>query len=755
MRVSTTFIIPDSEPVASSKSSGLLAETLERDMPANVERATRIFIETSALSLDNRTFSIDIAFTDPDFVEIFKPVSPKGTPLFFEADPSSIYLSETQARLIFGEKTAIGRTLQFPKTGRLRTVRGIFADFPSDSHMKLDALTFLDVGQFEDRAFITSQWTSLQVYTYVKLHNTGALSELRQQAKALVDRNIDFQFSGRPELATSDIIKLVAEPVSEIHLGKARGGAIKPSGNRSIVNLLAAVGVFLILVTALNFGILFAALVRHRNAETKLRKTLGANSNDILLQFGSSSALTLLMSVIISIPVTWLILVLLNTLAGISMSEELKSSSGPLVICFTLFTLLVIGLSLIPAMRAAQNKLTMRQSFRLKVGEVTLDSASFYGFAQNLLSVSLITLVVILFAQSRHLSDLPLRFEIEDIHIAKGFKGDISTPLRSLEASYSSSGNARSLASASSGLPLRGYSSNNIALKGDRPIEKQIQTIHVSPNFLSLLSVKRLAGDDFTDQLARGATGPNEVIVNRAFLGLYGLGSSQDAIKRRLSGAVRPNGPVEEMIIIGVVDNLKLRGSQSEPEPAIFRRQPFDAGRVIFSKEKPIESKPTFFEMTLRNLFPTDAVDVRRLTDGYALLNADLRRTNAAFAFFAILAIILTLMGIFGVSQLSIIKNRRTIALKKVLGAKSSTLVIIDLIRSALPVLLTALIAIPVVYLLASDWLSQFPSRVNVRDLLPQFLAIITLAVLVKWLVTAASLFSTLTTNPSEVFRHN
>lgn len=753
MRVSTTFVIPDSEPLVSAQSSGLLAETLKREMPANVEQSTRVFIEDSDIRINDRIFSVDVAYTDPDFIEIFEPLSLTDARLAFEPDPSAIYLSETQAFLLFGETSVIGQTLQFTKTDKLRTVRGVFKDFPRNSHMQIDALTFLDVGQFEDRNYITSQWTSLQVYTYSKIRDAGSLAQLREQAPALVNRNIDFQFPGRPDLATSDIIKLKFEPVESIHLGETKSGSIKPSGNKAIVYLLTAVGISLILITALNFGILFSALVENRSAETHLRKTLGATRKDIIFQFGSNSVLTLLLSGIVSIPITWLILLVLNKFVAIPMSDELKSSGQTLIICLATFAVLIIGLSLLPASHAAHSKVKNRPNFNLNFRGIRFNSMSLYGFIQNFVSISLVTVVVILFAQSRHLSNLSLQFETKDIHIAAGFEEDIAPILRNLESSYAFSGNANSLASASEELPLRGFSSNNITLKGDRPLEKQVQTIHVSPNLLNLLNAQSMAGKSFTDQLARDAKGPNEVIVNQAFLRLYELNSPKDAIQKKLTGAVRPDGPVVEMNVIGVVKDLKLRGQQSEPEPMIFSRQSFDQGSVIFASEKPIANSATNFETTLRDLFPLNVVEVLPLSDKYARLNSDLDRTNAAFAFFSVLAIVLTLMGIFGVSQLSIIKNRRVIALKKVLGAKSSTLLITDLIRSALPVCLTALIAIPIVYVLASDWLTKFPSRVNVQDLVPQFLVIIFLSVFVKWLVTTASIFSIFKTNPSEVFR--
>jgi putative ABC transport system permease protein len=272
-----------------------------RLVPAHLEVRRRDFISTET-----------VYWADPALFSILRLPVHAGSLETALARPDGLVLTVSKARKYFGRDDPIGETLELGHAERA-TVTAVLEDLPSNTHLDVSmiasgssqASTLTSLDHTPMPAFGEKSWDS---YTYVTLQPGASLLNVEAQLPDLLDRHAPSENSN----PTSSVYHLHLVPIGAIHLEAEARGTMKPSGRRETVYSLAAVGVLILVVAAVNFINLMTSRAIRRSVEVGVRKVAGANRHDLIAQFIGESALYVGCAAVIAASVAELLLPGLN-----------------------------------------------------------------------------------------------------------------------------------------------------------------------------------------------------------------------------------------------------------------------------------------------------------------------------------------------------------------------------------------------------------------------------------------------------------
>ncbi|HMB90194.1 MAG TPA: ABC transporter permease, partial [Rhodothermales bacterium] len=252
---------------------------------------------------DNSYSERHLYLADPTVFEVFTLPLLQGDPGTALDAPYTIVLSETAARKYFGDQDPVGKALDI--NGDDFQVTGVFEALPSNSHIRLDMLaSFATV--LQDQPDYNSVW----LYTYVLLDEPHAAETVRGKLSAFAEQHIS------REGFLAGLQGLYLQPLTDLHLHSHRQGEPGPGGNPATLSIFSVVAFLVLALACINFMNLSTARSAGRAREVGMRKTLGANRRQLILQFIGEAVLLCTLSVVLAVGMAWLCLPFFSTLAG-------------------------------------------------------------------------------------------------------------------------------------------------------------------------------------------------------------------------------------------------------------------------------------------------------------------------------------------------------------------------------------------------------------------------------------------------------
>ncbi len=313
-----------------------MVHALRKDYP-EIKRATRIFIPSSGLiEAGDKSFTRErIAFSDADFFRIFTFSVTRGQTKDLLADPRSLVLSETAARKYFGDINAIGKTIRFEKRFVFQ-VAAVIRDVPLLSHFHFDIaapFSALDKDYFgfePDR-----QWGgTLNNFTYCLLTDRAQAADLEHKLKNIVARNAQRKY----EVQWTPFL----QPLVSLHLQSRLDDEIESSGHPIILIILSIIGVFILLIAAINFINLSTARSVRRGREVGLRKVIGALQGQLMKQFLSETLFMTAASMVLAAGIVILALPGFSLLVGRAVG--MTAGGVPSLLCFMTGLILLVSI---------------------------------------------------------------------------------------------------------------------------------------------------------------------------------------------------------------------------------------------------------------------------------------------------------------------------------------------------------------------------------------------------------------------------
>lgn len=728
----------------SSATNGPLGEVIDEEISLieNKGRLYTLYETMVVIPEQNKVIgrSNKVAFSDPGFFEIFQREWLSGNPERALLEPYSAVISEASLKKYFPGSNAddvLGKEILWVDAADsiYAQVQGVIMDYSENTDFFFtDFISFSTITKKEKEDWYgLHSWSNLNTASqlFVKISKNSSNSDLDEGLSLLAKKYLNEEDSQT---------KFISEPLSELHFSENYDDT---TVSKTLLNGLIYIGIIILLLACLNFINLETALAINRAKEVGIRKTLGSDRGQLLLQFLTETFLFVLISTVFAVFLSDLIQIYFKEYlpANFKFSGISVLSIGFLAMNALLLTLLsglypAFFLSKYQPQRALKGEVIAQRGFSL--GVFLRKNLSVLQFST---SIAFIIMVMVLNSQLKHIHSQPLGFEKEAVlYTNLPFMGERSK--RELLAERIRNERFVEGVSLSNNL----VSSNSIwtsdAYVMVDSLEQQlnVHVMNVDSAFVSVNGIPMLAG-------RKSHHVANEILVNRNFL--KAMGSPEPA--EVLGQTIRFGG--EQNIIIGVVENFNARNLKEEimPMVLVYRPDYYYLLTAKISKQQNLAYAKQRLEAIVEEVFPYEASGFNFIDEVLEGFYEDDRKIQGVLGFAGAAAIIISILGLFGLSSFTIAQRTKEVSIRKVLGAGIVEIIALVSKQYVWLVLISFALAAYPAYYLSNIWLQQYAYRIEMPYLL--FMAVGIGVLLLALLVVGFHSLGVANTNPAKVLK--
>ena len=713
------------------------APLMKKDLPEIKDYVRVLKDDKSSVGLPEETqfYEPALYYADSSFFNIFSFALDRGNSRQALLQPNSVVLTRSAAQKYFGKADPIGRPLSINSFGRNFTVQvtAVAQDFPSNAHFKADMVVSLST-----LGDLSSLWSFHMFSTYLLLRDHASPIALEQKMSGFVTRYI----IGNPQADGPQQIHL--QPLTSIHLTSHLTGELEANSDQGYIYIFSGIALFILLIACFNFINLSTARSFSRAREVGLRKAIGAARFQLIRQFMGETILMCILALIAAVSISFLLLPVFHQLSGRQLYINL--TANPALIIFLL--LLMIGVGLLAGFYPAIVLSSFRPVEVLK-GKLVKSSQGVslrkvLVVLQFAVSIVLVASTLIISRQVQFLKNKNLGFSREHMLVVTLPRNMDSNRLQTLETSLTNQKGIVSVAAASS-IPSTTIPVNQVTdSTSDLSKAASMQMLFIDESFLHTMNMKVIAGRDFNPSFATDKT--EGFVVNEEAVKKLGWGSPTAAIGKTFRW-VQPSSVLKSGKIIGVVQNFNITPLKSPVQPLVLH---YFAMRFqyLYVRFDPLQTSNIvpLIEHQFNAFYPQQAFEYTFLDDTLKGLYESETRLGKIVSYFSMLAIGIACLGILGLSLYSIQVRLKEIGIRKVMGA-STAAITVKLIGAFLkPVLVAALLSIPVTLYIMQKWLDDFAYRINIHWSF--FIWAILLVVLLSLAVMSAQSVKAAMSNP-------
>ncbi|OEK04739.1 ABC transporter permease [Roseivirga misakiensis] len=644
---------------------------------------------------------------ESDFFDYFDFNLIRGDKATALKGPNNVILTESTAKKIFGNEDPMGKTLT--STGSMSfswVVTGILED-PKNSHMEFEFLFNFDLRDDVNDYIILREGFANSVYGFFKFSEGTDPAAIAERTK---DYFKEF-YKDRPEVVASlDRESYEFQALEDIYFesGDVQFNGFR-TGDKQNLFLLAAIGLFMLLIACVNYINAATAKSINRRKEIGVRKVFGAFRGHLVTQFMGEAFLISLISVLLSVLVTDIALPSFENLMQSELRQSLLSNTFYLgsLVGVLLFVNIISGSY--PALMLSRFSPSdvLKKSSRNGALKGNNLRALLVGI-QLFITMVLISSVLLIVKQSQFINDMELGFDKDDILIIPNNSPKLNASIQTFESELMKSPYIKGV---TAGMDVLGFEYTNnsglVIAEGTDPSEAPVATYFtVGMDFIDVQGIEIIQGRGFDKNLS---TDSAAIIVNEAFVRASG---GMDLVGKnvKLFSPENNSSPV-----IGVVKDFNFRSLRSEVSPAIFQ---VSRGTNWFFTLKVDPANKQLALAHAKDVYQSIESDFPMgfwfLEDNLKAYYGDEERLQAAIKTFAFICIFIACLGLYGMTAFTVERKLKEIGIRKVLGAKINHLVWIVNQRFILLALMASLVAVPVVYYFINDWLSGFAYRTSI-----------------------------------------
>lgn len=614
-------------------------------------------------------------------------------------DPSSVLLSESLAKALFGNANALNKTVKFDNKDNFK-VAGIYQDLPHNStlyeaKLLLPWKKYVTTEDWLKNAM--TQWNnhSWQAYAQVAEHVDMA-KESEKIKNVVMSHKVAFT-DGKEQAVLFPMNKW--RLYNEFENGKPTKGRIQ------FIWLFSIIGVFVLLLACINFMNLSTARSANRAKEVGVRKTVGSSRKQLIGQFLSESIVVAFISFIFSIILVILLMPLFNKLADKEMPLPWTSSVFWLVtLCFTFITGLVSGSY--PAFYLSKFEPIKVLKGTFRVGKFASLPRKVLVVIQFTFSIALIIGTVIIYKQIQYAKSRPINYRSEGLITINLTTPDLYGHFDALRQDLLATGTVNDMATSS--CPTTGVWSNQIGFKWEGMDPNALPafgTIAVSQNFGKTIGWQVKEGRDFSKEFA---TDSLAMVLNESAVKLIGM--KKDIVGENIQLNDR------NYKVIGVVKDMLMESPYQPVKPTVFFYDPNWINVITVSIKQGQTMKPALakIQSVFKKYDPGAPFNYTFNDEDYALKFADEQRIGNLATFFTILAIFISCLGLFGLASFVAEQRKKEIGVRKVLGASTFNLWQMLSREFALLVIISCVIAIPIAWYYLHQWLQQYDYKTDI-----------------------------------------
>jgi len=709
---------------------------LQAKMPV-IRNTVRLATSSNVFEVGERKFEEKrVFYADSTFLQVFSYRLLKGDRASVLNRPDAVLITEDLAKKYFGHEDALGKILRKDNNKDV-IVTGILANIPSNSHLQFDCiLPMSSIAQTNDN--IKNQvWDNFDFYAYVQLDKTSGPSSANI---AKFNKQMDDIYKTHVSEKTLKV-NFWLQPLTAIHLHSNYQVDLPGHGNIQYVNIFFVVALFILSVACINFMNLATARSARRAKEVGLRKVVGAGRKQLIGQFLGESMLISFVSLILATGIVWLLLPLFNDLAGKKLSIHLLDRRIiTILVTIALATGLISGSYPALFLSGFQPVKVLKGNMKTMGGNLIFRNG--LVVVQFVVSIMLLAGTAIVYRQLNFIKSMNLGFDKSNL-LYLPMAGEMWNKQQALKAELKQNPLTSNYA-ITSDLPVDLASGTvNVHWEGKDPKSQVVfPTLMVDEGFFNVFQMKILSGRVFSPEFKSDST---NFIVNEKAVQVMGMKVS-NAVGKSLS--LWDN----KGTIIGVVKNFNYKPIQQPIEPMILALNRWGGTAVI-------RTQPGKTEATIKALGKISADLNPGYPFSYGFLDQDLanqykgeQRMGSLFNVFAVLAIFISCMGLYGLSAFMAEQRTKEIGVRKVLGASVFKVVYLLSTGFTKLILIAVVIAVPLAWFAINSWLKSFAFRVNADWMV--FLIASLAALAIAWLTVSYESIKAAIANPVKSLRN-
>ncbi|MEP1779814.1 ABC transporter permease [Reichenbachiella sp.] len=677
------------DPKGKLSSYGISFGTLADEYLANfeqVETATRYYRQVGELEVGLERFNqVQIGYSDYSFFDVFDFGYSQKRQF---ARPDQAILSKKFAKILFGDESAIGREVRFKDVTYL--VSDVI-NVPLNSQFQFDIV--IPLASMPDYRSLVHQ-SGLEFHTYVLLERNADHQQTLDLLANHYNESLDSRWQGYA--GDSFLISL-----KELHMKSGDITNSLSAGNLQALKVIGVLGLFILILAAINYVNFQIAGAQSREKEIGLRKVVGASRNQLALQI-------VIESIVVVALAGGLALGLLEVIAQMIDPEliapELFSLEHWTLSYFLLFGLLVVTTGFLAGIYPAiylSRSITLHKSLS-KTKHRMHPAILSLVVAQFLISSLLMVSIVIMHVQLQFMKDMPKGFDQERVLLVDNFDLVKNYDVIKYELGKLAGIEQICLAQAAPG----GGTSGQFFKVKSAPDHEQITVNHVRviDNYINTFDLKLVSGRDYDYDLQSDR---KNFILNES---AYKKIGSPD-----LGTQVYMGGRVGE--IIGVMKDYNFESLHHGVSPLVLTFENLH-GKVLALKLKEDNLKQTIgtIESVIQNYDPAYVIDYQFMDDQFTSTYKNELRAEKITTYAAFVTILLSVLGVLALSVFLINTRSKEVAIRKVVGASFTDLFLVLGSKIILWILFGSVVAIPLAGYAMSNWLSSFHYRIELWD---------------------------------------
>lgn len=660
---------------------------------------------------DKQFYESDGYIADSTLFDIFTYNFKEGDPKTCLVEANSIVITERLAEKLFGGESALNKVINVNQSGPSADfkVTGVLSERQRNTEIEANffvSMTSSGWAEYLRSPSVIDQWAGQNfLLSYVKLKPGSNADEF------IPKMNKVFLKYGSEDLKALGMKKrLGLFPLKDLYLHASYGD----SGPRiTYLYVIGSIAVFILLIACINFMNLSTAKATKRANEVGLRKTLGAYKSSLIAQFLGEAMVIVVLAIFVSLGLVQLLLPLFNqvTLKTISFGSDNIYFFLSALVAIAIVTGIAAGsypafyLSSFQPAKVLKGKMALNQS-----GSLLRKSLVVFQFV---VAITLVCGVIMITKQLAFMQEKDLGFESSN---------KVVLPLRSESARQSFAGVRDDLSSVGSVKNITGsnyvpgshiWHDFSLYPEGSS-MEKgvMIKNVSVEPNFLDVMKLKIVAGRGFTEN--READTQNKVILNTTAAKRLGFEPHEIAGQKIYSDR---NNEKNEYEVIGVMEDYHHISVKDEIFPILYFLESDIATHnfmIVDVESKNISNTLASIESSWKKLNPETPFEYTFLDENIKKQYDEDQRVAKVITSFTVIAMIISCLGLYGLSTFMAERRFKEIGVRKVMGASVSQIVQMMSGEFVRLVVIAFLVAIPLSYYVITSWLENFAYKAPV-----------------------------------------
>jgi putative ABC transport system permease protein len=711
-RINTEFRFPDQNERIARNSMAFGPQF--KEIYPGINSYLRIFTAgKQTVRYEDKIFNeTNVCFADSTLFDFFDYEIVAGTKSALN-NPGSIIIHEDKAKVYFGNsQSAIDKILKFQNSEY--RVTAVFKN-PGFTHIPYEFyISFSSLPRpFVEQAMWDYMW--MVTNTYIKVNPGITDSEIKENLNSFFHTRVE------PWLKENNVqgsLIYHSQPLKKIHLDNTWSYDFPTTSNPAYISIFFAAGIFILIIACFNYLNLITARSMKRAKEVGLRKVLGADRKQLIYQFMGESTLVTFISFLAAFAVISVLIPLFNEMTGKNFSEASVVSSEIILPMLVIFIFISIIAGSYPAFYLSR----FQPVDVLKSGSLPFNNKGKFSILkavfsptglrkllvvlQFAISIILIIATVIIYRQFSFMKDTDLGFNKDQVLVID-IPNDtsVSASLQTIRHELMRNPSVKN-ASAVSHVP--GTATGTLYFNVEQPgkmTDKFLNFIIVDDEYLKLMEIPVTDGRNFSREIASDTV--EAFIINQT--AAKQLGWEQPLDKKMM------NGLGYDGKVVGLIKDFHYNSLHNPISPLVLMYAPVTQGYLLVKiSSSGVESTIDYIKETWSRFDPGHPFDYFFLDDNFDKVYQKEKNTLQVFSYFALIAIIISCMGLFGLASFIAEQKTKEIGIRKVLGASIPSIAGLlskDFLKL---VLISNIIAVPVAYWAASKWLEDFAYRIDI-----------------------------------------